>query len=287
MKKIIPALALALCLLVLSACSVTGTLGDIADQLHSANNAESSDDTLVIDGNAASDSDADIDAMPEENESDYADEDASVSDLPDDGDEPEDLPIETVPDADLSAMSLEELVVAAEGTDGCLPHITADCDGAAYINDDIDGSFRYLLDEEYASVYYDANKNDRILSILMAANYDGGSAYYTPYNLDLMTGQYLTGSELLSLINIDADTVRNAELAVMGEEFEHMFGTEPMEDMAEFYQEQRDNTISEANVELERLWLGYGGELYFTARIYSLAGAEFYEYPMSTGLFFG
>lgn len=286
MKKIIPALTIALCLLVLSACSVTGALGDIADQLHSANNAESSDDTLVIDSGAVSDSDADV--MPEEDEADYADEDASETDLFDDsGEEPDTLPIETVPDADLAALSLDELVADAEGSNGCLPYITANCDGAAYINDDIDGSFRHLLDEDYANVYYDANKNDRILSILIAENYDGGNSYYTPYNLDLVTGQYLTGGELLSLINIDADTVRSAELAVMSEEFEHMFGTEPTDDMAVFYQEQRNNTLSDANVELERLWLGYGGELYFTARIYSLAGAEFYEYPMSTGLFFG
>lgn len=278
MKKLISALTLTLCLLMLSACKATDTLSDIASQLHEANDAAQTDTSPVLDGGTASDSDAEEVSEPEP---------AAPASATDSGEEvPAELPIEELPDADLAALSLEELVTDAEGTDGQLPRITANCAGAAYINDDIEGSFRHLLDEEYCSVYYDAAKNGRILSIVVAENYDGDSSYYTPYNLDLTTGQYLTGAELLSLLNADAAVIGDTEIAIMAEEFEHMFGTEPGEDMADFYQEQYERTISPDNAELDRVWLGYGGELYFTARIYSLAGAEFYEYPMSTGLYF-
>lgn len=278
MKKLISALTLTMCLLMLSACKATDTLSDIASQLHEANDAAQTDTSPVLDGDTASDSDAEEVSEPEP---------AAPASATDSGEEvPAELPIEELPDADLAALSLEELVTDAEGTDGQLPRITANCAGAAYINDDIEGSFRHLLDEEYCSVYYDAAKNGRILSIVVAENYDGDSSYYTPYNLDLTTGQYLTGAELLSLLNADTAVIGDTEIAIMAEEFEHMFGTEPGEDMADFYQEQYERTISPDNAELDRVWLGYGGELYFTARIYSLAGAEFYEYPMSTGLYF-
>lgn len=280
MKKLISALTLTLCLLLLSACKATDTLSDIASQLHEANDTAQTDTSPVLDGGTASDSDAEEVPEPE------AAAPASATDSDSAEEVPAELPIEEMPDADLAALSLEELVTDAEGTDGQLPRITANCAGAAYINDDIEGSFRHLLDEEYCSVYYDAAKNGRILSIVIAENYDGDCSYYTPYNLDLTTGQYLTGAELLSLLNADAAVISDTEIAVMAEEFEHMFGTEPGEGMADFYQEQYERTISPDNAELDRVWLGYGGELYFTARIYSLAGAEFYEYPMSTGLYF-
>lgn len=287
MKKRILIFMLALCLLALSACKMTDTLDDIASQLQNAGDAQTNDvqadDVSDTADSAASDSDAgeSPDAAEPDSESEAP---ASATDSG--GEVPVELPVEEVPDADLPAMSLEELVTDAEGSDGRLPRITADCAGAAYINDDIEGSFRYLLDDENCSVYYDAAKNDRILSIVVAENYDGDSSYYSPYNLDLTTGQYLTGEELLSLLNADSAAVRDTEIAVMTEEFEHMYGTEPNEELADFYQEQYDRTVSSDNAELDRVWLGYGGELYFVARIYSLAGAEFYEYPMSTGLYF-
>ncbi|MGM9614535.1 MAG: hypothetical protein ACI3W7_03260 [Oscillospiraceae bacterium] len=281
MKKRMAAFTLALCLLTLSACKMTDTLGDIASQLHDANNPAQADSAPVADGGAASDSDAEYVPEPEEEVPASATDSAGeVSELP------AELPVEEIPDVDLTALTLEELVTDAEGTEGQLPRITANCAGAAYINDDIDGSFRHLLDDEYCSVYYDAAKNGRILSIVIAENYDGDCSYYTPYNLDLTTGQYLTGAELLALLNADASVIGDTEIAIMAEEFEHMFGTEPGEDMADFYQEQYERTISPENAELDRVWLGYGGELYFVATIYSLAGADFYQYPMSTGLYF-
>jgi hypothetical protein len=39
-------------------------------------------------------------------------------------------------------------------------------------------------------------------------------------------------------------------------------------------------------VETNRLWFGANGQLTFAAKIYSMAGAEYYEYPMATGYSF-
>ena len=73
----------------------------------------------------------------------------------------------------------------------------------------------------------------------------------------------------------------------MGEEFEYQYGAESLGENADFYNEQYAMTVSPDNAEYNRLWLDGEGELNFVAKIYSLAGAEFYEYPMGTGYYFG
>jgi hypothetical protein len=110
--------------------------------------------------------------------------------------------------------------------------------------------------------------------------------YYTPFNLDLQTGQWLSGQALLELLGLDAQTLGEAELAAMGQEFEYEYGAYQQGSFADFYQEQYERTVSQSNVETNRLWFGANGQLTFAAKIYSMAGAEYYEYPMATGYSF-
>lgn len=294
MKKLISILALALALLTLPACRVNVVLSDIAQQLHEANANNDSGDAPVIDGAAPEEQASAADAyetQAESSQSAGAGEDAPASPT-DSADEidPQELPeqiLEDVPaPADLTALSLEELVADADGAAGQLPKILPDCPGGSWINDDIQGTFGYLVDSGYCTLWYDAYKTGRVLSLLIAENYDGDSSYYTPYSLDLATGQRLTGPELLALLGAEQTVLGDTELALMAEEFEVMYGGQSEGESADFYREQYERTVSTDNAEFDRVWLGYGGELYFVARIYSLAGAEFYEYPMATGLYF-
>lgn len=288
MRKLLPLLALALCLLTLCSCRADVALDDIANQLRAANSDSADADAPQADGaaEAASAADAaDADSGETADETQPA-EDAAIASSTDSGEEaPAALPDEE-PAADLTALPLEELVTDADGAPGQLPRITASCSGAAYINDDIEGSFLYLVADPACTLYYDAYKNGDILSLVVAQNWADDRSYYTPYNLDLSTGAYLSGEDLLARLGAEATVVGDAEIGVMTEEFQHLYGDLAEGDGAPFYQEQYDRTTSTDNIELHRVWLGYGGELTFVARIFSLAGSEFYEYPMATGLYY-
>lgn len=190
--------------------------------------------------------------------------------------------------ADPVALNVGELVADREGTDGKLPYILLDSDGAAAINEDIEGRFGYLVDEEYCRLEYQAWKglNGRILSVIVAEHYDNDWTSYMPYCLDLATGAWLDGGELLDLLGVDRETMADTELEIMATEFEYEFGSVREFIGEEEYAALLARTASPDNVELERVWLGDMGRLLFVARIYSVAGAEFYEYPMSAGYVF-
>lgn len=285
MKKLLPLLALALCLMMLCSCKATVALDDIANQLRAANSESADADDPQADGAAEAASAADANSGDTAGETQPAEDDAIASSTDSGEDVPAALPDEE-PASDLTALSLEELVTDADGAPGQLPRITASCSGAAYINDDIEGSFRYLVDDSSCTLYYDAYKNGDILSLVVAQNWANDCSYYTPYNLDLATGAYLSGEDLLARLGAESTVIGDAEIGVMTEEFEHLYGNLAEGENAGFYQEQYERTISTDNIELHRVWLAYGGALTFVARIYSLAGAEFYEYPMSTGLYY-
>jgi len=284
MKKMIAVLALLLCLAVLTGCGAQAVLHDIAEHLVNAEAEEASEsaESPIFDGVGlpATGSDAAEEPAPEEpalpaSETDIG-EQIPQSQLPE-----EDGHI-----VDFSSLSVSECVTDADGAAGQLPRIVLDCPGADYINDDIEGTFRYLVDADYCTLYYDVSKNGPILSILIAQLYDGDASYYTPYRLDLSTGEAIGGAELLGYLGLNSGDLADTELQIMGEEFEYQYGAESQGENADFYYEQYDMPVSPDTAELNRLWLDGEGELNFVAKIYSLAGAEFYEYPMGTGYYY-
>ena len=281
MKKALTVIALLLCLCLLAGCGAQDFLHDVAGQLVNDKN----DDTPPPVGEPAADGAGEPAAV------NASDTDEEPGGLPASGSDTgynvpqSQLPEEDNP-VDFTAFSVEEIVTDADGAAGQLPRIVLDCPGADYINDDIEGTFRYLVGEDYCTLYYTVSKNGPILSIMIAQLYDGDASYYTPYRLDLTNGEAIDGAALLSYMGMSAGELADAELRIMGEEFEYQYGAESQGDLADFYQEQYGMTVSPDNAELNRLWLDDEGELNFVAKIYSLAGAEFYEYPMGTGYFF-
>ena len=239
-------LLLAFCLCLPAGCGPREVLHDIAVQL---------------DGAADSPSDAGPVTEPETPQETFAEPVSDTDALRDD--DPPVLPQQPAeePAADLAGLSLAECVTDADGAAGQLPRIVPSCPGADAINEDIEGTFRYLVDADYCTLYYTASKNGPILSVMIAQNYDGEASYYTPYMLDLSTGERLSGQELLEKMGLGADTAAAAELAVMGQEFEYQYGAESQGENADFYREQYERTVSADNAELSRLWLDDEGEL--------------------------
>lgn len=191
-------------------------------------------------------------------------------------------------ETDWTALAPEDCVEDLAPFTGMVPRIVLDCPGAEQINAQIEQTFAPLADDpECEGVYYLCGKGaGRVLSVVMVQKGPNDTIFYTPYNLDLVTGQALDGAGLLALLEVDADQLANLEQAVLGEEFTHQFGDVQEETDPAFYDEQYQRTTAPENAELERIWLAGDGQLTFVGRIYGLAGAECYEYALGTGMIF-
>ena len=281
MKKLWILIAMLLMLALLASCSVMETLHDVAEQLTedkpTEDGAPVSDPVSNPAEDGGQDDWTDDDSGPEEEDYPSSQTDAGPV-------EPDIVP-EEPSDTDFTALSASECVADIEDVpNGRLPRITISCAGASDINDDIDGRFGYLIGEDYCRLNYEAYKaaEGRYLSVLVVQEYDNDCRYYTPYVLDVVTGEQISGGTLLAQLNVSPADLAAEELEIMEREFEYAYASASSDDDG-FYEEQRARTASEDNADTERIWLGDGGQLMFVAKIYSLAGAEFYEYPMSSG----
>lgn len=211
---------------------------------------------------------------------------ASDTDAVSGGDEQtEEAPPESVEEVafDYTALTADDCVEDAWPEEGVLPHITLDCQGAEDINAAIDEAFAAFADDPMCIVYYQYFKNEQVLSILMVLDYQTDYKIYTPYNLDLSTGQEMTPEELMDLFGVTQEEMSALELELLGQEFEYQYGGLKDSDEA-FYQQQYELTIASENADTDRLWIGGDGQLYFVGRIYAMAGADSYEYIMGSGL---
>ena len=105
-------------------------------------------------------------------------------------------------------------------------------------------------------------------------------------NTAYLDGRQISGRELLGMLGVSENDLRDAELGLMGTEYESQFGSGREFVGEEVYNEQYEKTVAPENAEIDRVWIGDGGLLMFVAKIYSLAGADFYEYPMAAGYMF-
>lgn len=262
MKKTALILCLALCLCAMAACAASQSAPTAAPAptLESQPTADVADDSgtdLYLPGDSG-----------------YVDD--SATDVP------------AQPD-DFTALTAEQCVADAWPTPGVLPQITLDCPGAVGINEQIQEKFVPIADDpmNQGLTYAVSKGTDRVLSILMIESGPNDCAFYTPYNLDLATGQALSGAELLGLLDVDEEDLANLEQAVLGQEFTHQFGLAEDQTDPDFYNEQYARTTAPENADTERVWLGDDGQLLFVGRVYPLAGAECYEYILGSTLTFG
>ena len=262
MKKIAIILSLALCLWVLAACgqpTVQSGGATPAPEQETAEVGEDSGTDLYLPGDAGYEDDSATDA-----------EDASAA------------------DTDWTALDPEDCVEDLAPFEGMVPHITLDCPGADEINGQIQDVFVTLADDpECQGLYYLCGKGaGRVLSVVMVQQGPNDTIFFTPYNLDLATGEALDSEELLSLLEVDVDELKNLEQAIMGDAFVHLYGDGSNQQDRTFYDEQYQRTTAPDNTEVECIWLAGDGQLTFAGRIYSLAGAEYYLNALGTGLIF-
>ena len=188
--------------------------------------------------------------------------------------------------ADYASLTVADCVEDAGSTPGVIPHIRLDCPGAQSINAAIDSAFAASADDPLWETHYEcAIGGSRVLSVLMVQQAND-SVFYTAYNLDMATGQALTGAELLALLGQDPAALKAKELAVMAQEFTHLYGGLIGQMDQSFYDQQYARTTSIDNAQTDNLWFGADGQLYFTGRIYAMAGAEYYESALPTGVTF-
>lgn len=288
MKRLFFILALALCFVVTAACGAEDVIDSAVGESVTAPEAGEDAQTPADEPAEAA---ADTAGEPEGETADSDDSDTDLVLSPDSSSEGSATDAEEADTwkseetYDFSSWTVAECVEDGWDYEGVLPHITVPCTGADQINADIAGRFTELAEDPLVNVYYECGKGaDRILSVVMVQQIND-SLSYTAYNLDLVTGQRITGREMLALLGVDENELSNLELAMMGEEFTVMFGTMQGEDEA-FYNEQYAATTSPDNAELDRVWIGAQGQLFFAGRIYSMAGAAYYEYALDTGMVF-
>lgn len=276
MKRWMTLAALLLALLLLAACGVQQTLHDVAEELRTDRAEEPASASEAFPAN-------DAEPVEEEPEDEPVEpEPASETDLP----APEPLPEEVV-ETDFAALPAEDCVAEREDVpNGRLPIVTLDCAGARDINDDIDGRVGFLIGADYCRLNYECYKSaeGRYLCLLLSERYDGDFVSYTPYVLDVIDGEWISGGALLSRLGVSEGELAEEELIILGDEFEHNYGDgREYGSDADFVQEQFERTTAAENADTDRVWLGDGGRLMFVGRIFGLAGAEFYEYPLATG----
>lgn len=258
MRRVISLLALVLCLCLTAACGAEDVLSEMTG---------GRSDTVLDD--SGTDSSEPVVLPGEDIESDSA-TDAQDQDA----------------GSDFTALSADQCVTDALADPRVLPRITVDCPGADQINQAIQDEFYQVSEDPMWELHYEYAKGaGRVLSVVMVKKANDWMEY-TPYNLDLATGQALSGAELLALLQVDENELANLEQAVLGEEFTHQFGGMKEQTDQTFYDGQYARTTSPDNAELDRLWFAGDGQLCFAGRVYGLAGAEYYEYPLSTGLVF-
>lgn len=149
----------------------------------------------------------------------------------------------------------------------CLPEI-------AYAQQSAEAGTSLIL----MNISYQAWLENNNLTLILALDYDADSAYYTVYRLCVNSGALLTNEDMAAQLGIgDAEYsgfVRNA----MEAHFASMYSGAKEAVGEEFYLAQLENTVSDDNVQAAELYFDADGTPMLHCRIYSLAGASWYEY---------
>lgn len=154
--------------------------------------------------------------------------------------------------------------------------IASDCD--VYVQEMLDNEAQKASLSVY-SLDYEAWLNGEIASILVTAKRaESDIVEYHTYNLNVVTGAKATGADLIAALGLDEDSFTAAAQQAASDQFEALYGGMESD---EFYKEQYDKTMSADAFGLTMpMYLDGSGRLCVIARIYALAGAAYYDYPL-------
>ncbi|MBQ4369474.1 MAG: hypothetical protein II784_00580 [Oscillospiraceae bacterium] len=200
----------------------------------------------------------------------------------------------------------DTLEVGGETLEYAIPHINIDSIRIQTLNDAIYEKYynEYYLQyvkanmEEfgepgYAVINYSWNVADDMLSIIITAEpYYYEFPEYEVYNISISQGRMLSDEEFLAVCCIEYDEFLSGVKDILGSYYCRSYEVfkdyaDGNDDQMAFYKEQLMKTIDEENVKLAHPYINESGELMIVGRVYSLAGADYYNelisynYPIS------
>ncbi len=129
---------------------------------------------------------------------------------------------------------------------------------------------------------YKYYENDNILSIVYEheSPFAAVSDKYKVWNIDKYTGETITNEQILAKKGIKAEELEESLIQKCKEKYEELgISAKENEEMLEVYNSQLEKTVSKENNNLNNfMYLGADNEIYVIAKIYSLAGADYYEH---------
>ena len=137
-------------------------------------------------------------------------------------------------------------------------------------------------------IFYNYYINDNILSIIIESDYDANDAKaYFVYNIDKNTGKCINNEEIINKKGLTKKQFEEKLINAVRNEFVSGYGdindwgatqgaTE--NESKKIYQEQYNKTISgsNCNADTQMIYLDANGKINVIAKIYSLAGADYY-----------
>lgn len=143
---------------------------------------------------------------------------------------------------------------------------------------------------EYDVIEYDWAVNRDILSLWihtssMSYSWDD----YQVYNFSISTGKELTRNELVQVYGLTMDKYSELAEQALGSAFWGNWNRDDenfqQTDFVDWFNQALENTISKANVDESIPYINLDGQLCMIAKIYSLAGADYYLHNLNLDCF--
>lgn len=127
-------------------------------------------------------------------------------------------------------------------------------------------------------ISYEAWIYEDTLTLMIQDISDWGFSTYFAYTFRISDGELLEDDEMALRFDITEDALESAVRNALNEQYKNLYGSGSTSN--EYYQTQLDKTLSEENIDDVSYYLSQEGDLMVLATIYSLAGADAYQYPV-------
>lgn len=121
---------------------------------------------------------------------------------------------------------------------------------------------------------YATYSNGRYVSVVCSFYYPDGSCGYKVVNLNADTGYRATNSELLQYVGISESDFSSRAAQAAGSKFVELYGQSGDELLTQAY----NSTVNGISLSDCALFINSSGKLAFPAKIYSVAGAAYYQH---------
>ncbi len=142
------------------------------------------------------------------------------------------------------------------------------------------------MEESFSLIVYEcgyaAYLNGSALSLILYTHTDFGYSEYMAFNIDAVTGKKLSNDELLKIKGYDSEYFLQLQKNALERGFLNLCGVVEGSEENSIYNDAYSATISDSNVSADcPIYLGPDSELRFIGKIYSLGGADYYNYLLS------